>query len=179
MAELNPLDILKAFAVVEASQGASFKDANFQANWRGAGALGFSRGVYHYLDADGGEKQAQNFLSAIKGAAFGPRDLEAALVLEKPPGASTIRTTDAYFAGELGSPGGFEKYPLWIASYKQGPPPAPKPWSRYTLWQFSDGYSPWPPVPFNNAAAHGLSMSRHVSSNLFNGSPARFRALLH
>jgi len=39
------------FAYIKATEGTTYQDAYFQANWRGAQAHGLLRGAYHYFTA--------------------------------------------------------------------------------------------------------------------------------
>lgn len=71
------------FAYVRATSGAHDRDARFLDNWRGAAAAGLRRGVIHHWSfCDGGEAQADNFVTTV------PRDgnaLPAVLDLDFSP----------------------------------------------------------------------------------------------
>jgi len=54
-----------SFAYIKASEGASFVDAGFPANWTGARRAGIAVGAYHFFTlCASGDGQAQNFLRA-------------------------------------------------------------------------------------------------------------------
>lgn len=51
------------FAYIKASEGGDWVDDRFQANWKGAGAVGIRRGAYHFFTLRRpGLDQAENFL---------------------------------------------------------------------------------------------------------------------
>jgi lysozyme len=61
-----------AFAYIKATEGESFRDANFSMNWSGAAAAGLPRGAYHFFtQCRGGFDQARNFIAKV------PRDPRA------------------------------------------------------------------------------------------------------
>jgi lysozyme len=58
--------------------------------------------------------------------------------IEKATGKKPIIYTDRHFwVDQLGSPSGFEQYPLWIAYYRTTQPTLPGSWKNYAFWQFS------------------------------------------
>lgn len=183
------------FVYIKASQGTQFADPAFVVHWQAAGRAGLLRGAYHTLAGGDAWRQATNFLSALAKVEMTSCDLGAALDLENPPPGTKLLSSDQvaaakvwleivkvaqlrrpalytnydYFAGELDSPGGFEEYPLWIASYRPSEPRVPKPWSSYALWQFTDGYSAWPPLLSGNSTAQAFSMTNRIGTTYFNG----------
>lgn len=49
-----------------------------------------------------------------------------------------IYTQASFWDGILGSPVGFEQYPLWVVDYNNSQAPVcPTNWAKWTLWQFS------------------------------------------
>ena len=54
----------------------------------------------------------------------------------------------------------FGRFPLWVANYKVNSPLVPKPWTNWTLWQYTDK---------GNAAAVGIVDSKSVDENWYNG----------
>jgi lysozyme len=61
-----------AFAYIKATEGESFRDANFATNWHGAAFAGLHRGAYHFFTlCRTGSDQAQNFIAQV------PRDPNA------------------------------------------------------------------------------------------------------
>ena len=60
------------FAYIKASEGATFRDANFATNWSEAALAGVPRGAYHFFtQCRSGADQAQNFIATV------PRDPRA------------------------------------------------------------------------------------------------------
>lgn len=53
----------------------------------------------------------------------------------------------------------FKQYPLWIANYGVDAPLVPKPWTTWTLWQFTDN---------GNGVLYGVE-SLNIDLNYFNG----------
>ncbi len=75
-----------------------------------------------------------------------------------------IYTNRAFWHDFLNNPGGFEKYPLWIAAYRSTPPILPPGWNKYTFWQNSDS---------------GIfkSIKGKVDKNIFNGTLSELNKL--
>lgn len=66
------------FVFIKATEGESFRDANFALNYLKAGHAGMMRGAYHFFRFDvDGIKQAENLLKAVAG-----RPLELGLVID-------------------------------------------------------------------------------------------------
>jgi lysozyme len=60
------------FAYIKATEGATFRDANFATNWSEAALAGVPRGAYHFfIQCRPGADQAQNFIATV------PRDPQA------------------------------------------------------------------------------------------------------
>ncbi|WP_076264015.1 GH25 family lysozyme [Intrasporangium flavum] len=56
-----------AAAYVKASEGGTYVDSTFVANWRGASAAGLRVGAYHFFTlCRGGDEQAANFLARLR-----------------------------------------------------------------------------------------------------------------
>lgn len=55
------------FVIVKATEGVDFEDANFVDNVKAAAKAGLNVGAYHFLRATPIDKQASDFLAAIKG----------------------------------------------------------------------------------------------------------------
>jgi len=71
------------FAYVRATSGAHGRDPRFVANWQGAAAAGLRRGVIHHWSfCEGGEAQADNFVTTVPRTAGA---LPAVLELEFTP----------------------------------------------------------------------------------------------
>lgn len=154
-----------AFCFIKATEGSSYVDPYFQANWSGSAAAGLSRGAYHFGRASNDAiAQAQLFYNTVTAdGALGPGDLPPVLDLEtldgQPPvevlqwtlaflakadalfGRRTVVYTGAGFWQSLQDLPGCEvlaSRPLWLAAYSAHPQ-VPPPWSSWTFWQYSDG----------------------------------------
>lgn len=153
------------YAIIKATQGAGFIDARFAENWQGTGLNNIVRGAYHFFDpAAPIDAQFENFthvVSLVPGDLAPALDLEvdgqnwaalpqakrvpAALqllaLLEDHYGVTPIvytnrRTVNEVFAAK---PGDLTRYPLWVASYRQNPPPTmPAGWTDWKHWQHTD-----------------------------------------
>jgi lysozyme len=151
------------FVFIKASQGTAFVDPQFRENWDAAGRAGMIRGAFHFLSGDApGELQASNFLLKISEVQIEACDLAPALdfeqdttntssariedarswleVVQSATGRVPILSGGAYLLSfDAVSREDLRQFPLWLAAYVNGPPAAPKPWSRYLLWEFTDG----------------------------------------
>jgi lysozyme len=153
------------YAFIKATQGAGSVDRRFVENWRGAALNGIVRGAYHFFDPEADpESQFENFSAQVTleaGDLAPVVDLEidgqdwdalaqkkrvpAALalleLLEAHYGITPIIYTNRRSVNEVfgGKPGDLTTYPLWVASFKQNPPPTMPPgWTTWVHWQQSD-----------------------------------------
>jgi lysozyme len=147
----------KMFAFVKATQGLTYVDPQFHANWAGVKAAGLLRGAYHfYQPGDDPRQQAEFFLQTVE---LGPGDLPPALDVEISNGQSAgeivqgvqewlsavqqalgvtpLLYTDRTFWNTLGAKG-FGDYPLWVAEYGVTLPVLPAGWTSWAFWQFSE-----------------------------------------
>ena len=142
------------FAYIKATEGTTYRDAYFQANWRETKANGILRGAYHFFIADeSGAAQAQNYISMVpketgmlppmldlevtgKDSAAMLREVQIFLdTLTRYYGVKPLIYTDiarytAYIKGH------FEDYPLTIRDVI-----TPIQWrsiNRWTFWQYDD-----------------------------------------
>ncbi|GHO45928.1 GH25 family lysozyme [Ktedonospora formicarum] len=137
------------FVFIKATEGKTYQDAYFQANWRGAKDQGLLRGAYHfYIASLSGAEQADNYIHVVpKEAGMLPPvlDLEVSAKdrqvtlreitvflnrLEHYYGMKPIIYTDLTRYAEFVK-GHFEEYPLWI-----GEALFPIQWSNVTNWTF-------------------------------------------
>jgi len=89
-----------SFAYIKASEGSSFTDPRFGANWRGAGEAGVDRGAYHFFSlCSPGATQARNFLDVVPGQLeLSPAvDLELSPDCHRKPGSAAVRNELAAF----------------------------------------------------------------------------------
>lgn len=80
------------FVFVKATQGATTTDPNFDANCKGANAVGLEVGAYHFMDGSDPVAQANHFVSVVK-----PELLKRELVLDlesNPANLSNAQLTD-------------------------------------------------------------------------------------
>jgi lysozyme len=142
-----------AFAYIKATEGTTYQDAYFQANWRDAKIYGLLRGAYHYFLADvSGSEQADHYISTVpkEGGTLPPmldlevtgkdhtsmlREIKAFLDrLEQYYGMKPLIYTDSERYSEY-IQGHFEDYPLTIRDVI-----TPVQWSavKWTFWQYAD-----------------------------------------
>lgn len=140
------------FVYIKASEGESFRDQNFNINYRKAQHAGLKTGAYHFFRFDkDGVVQAKNFLSAV-----GSRRLELGLAVDvelhgnpadMDPDVVKQRLADMaeylFLKGHrvvfYTNRSGYEKYlmdtfagyPLWICSFSDHPIDA-----DWTFWQY-------------------------------------------
>ncbi len=146
-----------AFAFCKATEGTTFKDADFAANWAGIQSAGLFRGAYHFLHpADSATTQAQYFMDTVKANGLLPGDMLVcdAEVTDGAADASVDAATKSFctevmriagphcpvivytytsFAPKLTSCTGF---PLWIAYPSADSPASVAPWKTWTFWQW-------------------------------------------
>ena len=149
------------FAICKATESTTFTDPYFAANWKGARDNGLVRGAYCFgrPSAGSGHADANYFLSVVKDIQQGDflvLDLEDDAV---PPNADLLayavdwfKTVKAavgfnpllysghYYLAPHNLEGKAELKDngLWLASYQTQPPPVPKGWDYFSIWQFTD-----------------------------------------
>jgi lysozyme len=152
------------FAFAKATDGGTFVDGQFEANWKGMGDAGLLRGAYHFArPANDPGTQAAHFASVV-----GPRswnNLPPVLDLESDGGLTpdqVVQWTLSFMAKAealFGQPiivytGGLWRTTLgnplvpqlssrllWTARYGKNEPVVPRTWKRWDIWQFTDGES--------------------------------------
>jgi len=143
------------FAIIKATEGTTYVDPYFVANWDGARAAGVLVSAYHMLwPTLSAEKQAAHFLATL-----GERnaDLPLALDVEKAGSGNIgavveawlvkvaeadgrkpfIYTAQAIWNKTVGMAPGWHEYPLWVADYDAASPAMPAGWDTWTCWQHS------------------------------------------
>jgi lysozyme len=172
------------FTFIKATDGITWTDPEFAANWSGAKAAGLLRGAYHFYETnDDPADQARNFLSAVQlepgdlppvvdievtksgqSAAQIVKDLQTWLdLVEQATGRVPILYTNPRYWDSLGT-SAFGRYPLWVAEYGVSSPKLPAGWTSWTFWQFSE-----------SGTVAGISGS--VDLDIFNGDLADLQAL--
>ena len=151
----------RQYAFVKATEGTTFINADFKKDWAGTRQAGVLRGSYHFLvPADDPTAQADQFLATT--GTLQPDDLPPVLDWEtadptvtseqlvsraqvwldrvqKSTGRTPIIYTNPSYWQQLGSPAGFDRYPLFIADYDVQCPRVPLPWKMWTFWQHAIG----------------------------------------
>ncbi len=144
------------FVYIKATEGLSFRDRDFDENWKQAGRAPLQRGAYHFFrSSKDGAAQAAHFIRTV-----GPlrhRDLPPVLdietvhrgctkkllneralqwlkAVEAHYGKKPLVYTGASFAKDWLGKEITEQYPLWIAHYGKDRPG----YDDWTLWQCTD-----------------------------------------
>lgn len=154
-----------AFGFARVSDGSTFVDPEFAANYQGMKQNGVVRGTYQYFrPAEDPVAQADVLIREIRAqGGILPGDLPPALDIETTDGvpsatlqqralvwlgrveAAFKRTPLIYtspgFWQELDADPAFARYPLWVAHWDTSCPTMPGAWSQWRFWQDSDGGS--------------------------------------
>jgi GH25 family lysozyme M1 (1,4-beta-N-acetylmuramidase) len=142
-----------AFAFMKATEGTTFVDSTFAANWAGTQAAGMFRGAYHFFHPELDPTAQANFVASTVGP-LGPNDMPIVCDLETKGGvpddqivanAITFLQAVAQLTGKTPilyvSPGflsdlsGLESYPLWVANYGVNCPRMPPGFTAWLFWQ--------------------------------------------
>jgi len=146
----------KSFAFAKATDGVTYTDPQFAANWAGIKAAGLVRGAYHFFEpTDDAASQAEHFLATVE---LEPGDMPPVLDVERNTGVTSAQLWEGVAAwleevaaktGRLPmiyvAPGFWNsnspdlslvKYPLWLADYAVQPT-LPHGWSAWRFWQYS------------------------------------------
>lgn len=146
------------FAWCKATEGASFRDPRFAANWAGIHAAGLVGGAYHFLRAESsGAAQARHFLEVVgelrgrlaaldvetSGARTNPsltqvRDFARTFAQMTGGHPLVVYTAGWWWRGIARNPPGAQLGPLWHARYNTTPGPLYGGWSGWTFWQHTD-----------------------------------------
>lgn len=178
----------KQFAFARVSDGTTYKDQYFSANWKGMKSAGIIRGAYQYFRPNQDPiQQADYFVSAINSAGgMQTGDLPGVLDLETTSGMSSsaiLKNVDAWIArvqqGTNRRPiiytgsyfwdsniysTKYTSHALWTAHYTTKPCPlVPNPWKAWKFWQYTD-----------KASVAGVS--GNADANRFNGTLAELTA---
>lgn len=164
------------FAFIRLSDGLTFDDPRFHANWDGARRAGIARGAYQFFrPEESATAQADRMIAAL---ARDPGELAPVIDVEvtgdrapaqlarairawvdrvraKTGREPIIYTSPAFWRDHVGS-ADLTSQPLWLAHYTDGCPRIPTPWTRWTFWQHSE-----------TGAVPGIR--RRVDLNLFAG----------
>jgi lysozyme len=150
------------FAFLRVSDGLSYPDDRFAANWTAAKSAGVLRGAYQYF-RPGQDAVAQANLLLSKIGTLDDGDLPPVIDVETANGASdativagvqawldrveavTGRTPIVYAAAgfweTIDGRARFARYPLWVANYGATCPAVPDTWSEWRFWQTTESGS--------------------------------------
>jgi lysozyme len=173
------------FGFCKATEGTTFTDAKFKANYRGIKSAGLIRGAYHYgRPSTDPVTQANFFVNTVQPLSG---DLQLVLDLETTDGKTPaqVRAWTVAFINQLtartGRPGiiytGFYFWrdsagngtnlncPLWLAAYVTDPSTlVPAAWSNWSFWQYT-----------SSGTVSGIS--GNVDRNAWNGTLANLNNL--
>jgi GH25 family lysozyme M1 (1,4-beta-N-acetylmuramidase) len=169
------------FAFIKATEGRTYTNPYFAADWATTTQLGLYRGAYHFARPSKGTAAAQaKYFISVAGTAGGFGDLPPVLDLEDSGGmgASALRTwvsnflqtvesltgrtpliycSPSFWSSKVGDSTAFTRYPLWIAHYTTASQPrVPGGWNTWTFWQ-------------NTSSGRVNGISGNVDMNRFNG----------
>ena len=145
-----------AAVILKATQGSDWIDRAFAQRFAAASASGLLVGAYHFLDDSPPQLQVENFLSVAEGCSVLALDAEPNAI----GGTVTVAQT-AEAAGRLNMATGslpliyinrygpdrrgtglpnnvLSRCPLWLPAYSSRPV-CPPGWSKWALWQHTDG----------------------------------------
>jgi lysozyme len=169
------------FAFLKATEGSTWSDRYFSADWAATGRVGIYHGAYHFARPSIGsaERQARYFVSKIgrqntRGTLPPVLDLEATgglrpsrlitwthtwlSTVEQLTGRTPMIYVSSYFwKDNLANSAGFHRYPLWIANYGVARPMVPGGWARWSFWQ-------------TKSTGRVSGISGNVDRDVFNGS---------
>jgi lysozyme len=145
-----------AAVILKATQGTKWIDATFAQRYAAASAAGLLVGAYHFLDDSDPATQVENFLSVSEGCPVLALDVErneiggsvtvaqaaeAAARLAMATGRTPLVYINRFGPDQLGTgfPNGvLSRCPLWLPAYNSRPI-CPVGWSKWVLWQYTDG----------------------------------------
>jgi lysozyme len=146
-----------SFAFAKATEGKTYTDPRFSANWADMKAAGLVRGAYHYARPEkDAVAQAQRFYDVVQPT---HGDLPLVLDLEKSFGKkpadvwqwaqdflakiesltgqpAIFYSYGYYWHDDMGNPTDNLDCPLWLADYRSHPQ-VPKAWKTWTFWQYT------------------------------------------
>ena len=153
-----------AAVILKATQGSAWIDVAFAQRFAAANAAGLLVGAYHFLDDSPPELQIENFLSVAEGCTVLALDAEPNVI-----GSTVTVAQTAEAAARLNMATGFmpliyinrygpdqrgtglpnsvlSRCPLWLPAYSSRPV-CPLGWSKWALWQHTDGSVGSDPAP--------------------------------
>jgi lysozyme len=180
--EMQVKDVKIGFSFIKATEGLVNVDRRFKRNWDKAAQAKLPRGAYHFfITGKSGKGQAKNFINTVH---LAPGDLPPVLDVEQLYGVKPakmreqikewleaveeyynvrpiIYTSANFYEQYLGAD--FDRYPLWVAHYKEKDKPRIK--REWMFWQHSE-----------EGRVNGIT--NKVDFNVFNGDSTDFAELL-
>ncbi len=170
-----------SFVYIKATESISWKDNNFNKNWRLAKKAGFYRGAYHFFDPlESPEKQMNSFFrivklkegdlppvldveqeSRISKTKYRDLVLRCLKIMEKHYKLKPILYINQNFYDTYFATNDFKRYPLWLSRLKKSKPTQ----DNWIFWQFS-----------HTAIVDGIN--EYVDLNAFKASEMDFKVLL-
>ncbi|HET8598846.1 MAG TPA: GH25 family lysozyme, partial [Segeticoccus sp.] len=149
------------FAFLKATEGTSFQDPYFKADWAASAKVGIYHGAYHFArpsTAAGSAVQQADYFASFIGPQNSRGTLPPVLDLETTGGLSPrqliswvqqfltelqtrtgrnpiIYTSPYFWIDNLNNSTAFHNYPLWIAHYGVSSPTVPGQWPTWSFWQ--------------------------------------------
>jgi GH25 family lysozyme M1 (1,4-beta-N-acetylmuramidase) len=169
------------FAFLKATEGTTYRDPYFAADWAATANNGIYRGAYHFARPSVGSAEAQaRYFASVIGVQTGRGTLPPVLDLEATGGLSDsqlinwtrtwlttlggltgrqplIYVSPSFWQDHLANSSAFHVYPLWIANYGVSAPRIPGGWPTWTFWQ-------------STSSARVTGISGNVDKDIFNGS---------
>jgi lysozyme len=156
-----------SFAFVKATEGTSYTNPYFLADWNGILAAGMDRGAYHFAQPNATPNSAidqANYFISVTNNTREPGDLPPTLDLEVTNGLSPpdlvawthsflsrvqiltgrtpiIYASPSFWTTSMGNSTEFTNYPLWIAQWTGAATPSfplPGGWTSWTFWQYTN-----------------------------------------
>ncbi len=149
------------FGYARIGDGVNYTDSQFASNWSKMKKAGVLRGAYQFFEPGQNATTQANLMIKAVGGMLGDGDLPCMIDVETTGGqsgstiASKVKTwltlvekgtgkrpiiyTGPYFWQDNVGSTSFGAYPLWIADYGPSCPLVPNGWSKWTMWQYSDG----------------------------------------
>jgi GH25 family lysozyme M1 (1,4-beta-N-acetylmuramidase) len=168
------------FGYARISDGTGTIDDTFPENWANMKSAGVLRGAYQFFEPSENEV-AQANLMVEKVGKLQPGDLPAMIdvevtdgqgggtigakvahwlqIVEAGTGRKPIIYSGSYFWKDDVGDTGLGSYPIWIAAYGPACPSLPPGWSRWLMWQYSDGGGSLDHDVFNGTVAQLKSLA--------------------
>jgi GH25 family lysozyme M1 (1,4-beta-N-acetylmuramidase) len=176
------------FAFLKATEGTSYQDPYFKADWAASAKVGIYHGAYHFArpsTAAGSAVQQADYFASFIGPQTSRGTLPPVLDLETTGGLSPrqliswvqqfltelqtrtgrnpiIYTSPYFWIDNLNNSTAFHDYPLWIAHYGVSSPTVPGQWPTWSFWQ-------------STSTGRIQGISGNTDKDVFNGSMSQLQ----